>query len=374
MNINDEYKDLVNYYDQRLPGQEQTVKEVIMNLKLRDVYAMEKIRNKGQLFTPPLNLLVRGSSGSGKTHAIKTICATLGIPFVAVNITDFTSSGYVGSSLADILKSLTEAAEPYARAEIKAEKKLKEQDQPKPPPGKRIKPTPKHSDDFNDFISSILRKQSGGGKDDSEAVRKRAKMIAQTRGVVMLDEIDKILMSTGQQYNIGTSGIVREILTYLSGSIISSSEHGSFDTTNVIFICAGAFDLVKFSAIPTELLGRLPTRIVVNDPTKETFLKMIQSSVIDMWGGLNLILSNKGVGSFEIPIDVAEHMAETLERDEKIKPIGVRRLTTAVNDITKQYFVNDDIKNLPKLVLTKEVVDEVLSTIQAGLIDGTTDN
>ena len=43
MNINDEYKDLVNYYDQRSPGQEQTVKEVIMNLKLRDVYAMDKI-------------------------------------------------------------------------------------------------------------------------------------------------------------------------------------------------------------------------------------------------------------------------------------------------------------------------------------------
>ena len=443
VSIDDVQKKLTAYFDDRLIGQPELVEGIVTNIKLREIYHNNlAFAKETGIYIPPLNMLVRGKSGNGKSHSINFICRSLGLPFVSVNATDFTSSGYVGASLSDIPKMLID----------EAERILKENDQNKvgfdmPPPtqddkeieeadnrfkaiekelidlGVRMdkmgpkRPAFAHSirlyekgisyrirlcfrnktpkklyaeltegKEFTDKertkINSLLNKLStpykpysfkfdtsfidkfrlGGIKDSNPGVKE----YAQNKGIVMIDEIDKILMGKNGQYNVGTHGIIREILAYLSGSNIMCGGD-MFDTSNIIFICAGAFDMVDFKDIPTELLGRLPTRLTVKDPTEDSLYRMLTSQVVDPWGMVKLILRNKGCENFIIPNEVSKHIAESVINDEKIKPIGVRRLTAVISEIAKIYYLMDEIDK--EITLSEFVADKALKTIRDGLLE-----
>ena len=130
VSIDDVQKKLTAYFDDRLIGQPELVEGIVTNIKLREIYHNNlAFAKETGIYIPPLNMLVRGKSGNGKSHSINFICRSLGLPFVSVNATDFTSSGYVGASLSDIPKMLID----------EAERILKEKDQIKggfdvPPP------------------------------------------------------------------------------------------------------------------------------------------------------------------------------------------------------------------------------------------------
>ena len=387
-------------------------------------------------------MLVRGKSGNGKSHSINFICRSLGLPFVSVNATDFTSSGYVGASLSDIPKMLIDEAERILKENdqnkvgfdtptpARDDKDIEEADNhfkaiekelvdlgirvdklgPKRPAfahsirlyekanahkirvcfrnkmPKKLYAELTEGKDFTGkektkinsllnklclphkpyvfkFDTSFIDKFKLGKTRDSDP---EAKEYAQNKGIVMIDEIDKILMGKNGQYNVGTHGIIREILAYLSGSNIMCGGD-MFDTSNIIFICAGAFDMVDFKDIPTELLGRLPTRLTVKDPTEDSLYRMLTSQVVDPWGMVKLILRNKGCENFIISDEISRHIAKRVIEDEKIKPIGVRRLMAVISEIAKIYYLMEEIDK--EITLSEFVADKALKTIRDGLLE-----
>lgn len=486
VNISQDFDTLNEYFLRRLPGQEQIIRALLTSIKLRDICQNSSNFVDNGFMPPKLHTLVRGPSGCGKTFSINEMCRQLGIPFVAVNTTDFTSSGYVGASLTDIPQMLIEQArtifEDEKREAKRAQRKVaaeKEKEHAKNNPDADSKNTPKnnvqarahyrqilkglkfHGIDlgpiktyngnlyrtplfkdwsvFGDFITAWGKDPAGtkvpktivalintdklkaenkdeilglvdklitpiqkvkkfdlglpdGFLDDmykklgisspSEPAKRGVDEedlivnLAQTRGVILFDEFDKIFMDREGKYNVGTTGVIREILAYLSGSLIPASGYRGrysgtmFDTSGVVFICAGAFDMVSHKDIPTEVLGRLAVRCKMEHPTEDTFYKMLTYPETGVFNILRGVLTAKGVtGDGDIITDeTCKYFANLLVKDEKKRPIGIRRLTSVINILSSDVLLSKP-EDLQGFMITKELIDKYCGEIRNSLID-----
>src|SRR5271166_6562468 len=147
------------------------------------------------------NILLIGPSGSGKTHLVKSLASYLNVPLVIGDATSLTEAGYVGEDVESLLSKLIQVAE--------------------------------------------------------------GDMDAAQRGIVYIDEIDKI-KTTGSGFKDMRLGVQHSLLKMLEGTIATVPPAGGykhpaqpgipFDTTNVLFICGGAF--VGLDDIIAKRLGR----------------------------------------------------------------------------------------------------------------------
>ena len=147
------------------------------------------------------NILLVGPSGSGKTHLVRSLASYLNVPLVIGDATSLTEAGYVG-------------------------------------------------DDVESLLSKLIQVTEG----DIEVAQ---------RGIVYIDEIDKIQRS-GSGFKDLRQGVQHALLKMLEGTIATVPPAGGyrhpaqpgvpFDTTNVLFICGGAF--VGLEEIIGKRLGR----------------------------------------------------------------------------------------------------------------------
>ena len=93
------------------------------------------------------------------------------------------------------------------------------------------------------------------------------------KGIVFIDEIDKIADTSISDDNIGKIGVQRDLLALLDGTEVDT-KYGTVRTENIMFITAGAFSLNKVSDLMPELLGRLPIQIRL-EPMNLKMLKAI---------------------------------------------------------------------------------------------------
>ena len=203
-------------------------------------------RIKYNLNVDKSNVLMIGPSGCGKTLLAKTLAKIIDVPFAIVDATVYTEAGYVGEDVENILLRLLQNA------------------------------------NYNKELAEC--------------------------GIVFIDEIDKLSRKSENPSitrDVSGEGVQNSLLKIIEGNQINISPHGgrkhpyqeyiSFDTSNVLFICAGAFDglkfeksintlgfmktnknqdidvnseLIKYGLIP-ELLGRLPVLVKMDQLSKE---------------------------------------------------------------------------------------------------------
>ncbi|MBQ6750811.1 MAG: ATP-dependent Clp protease ATP-binding subunit ClpX [Bacteroidaceae bacterium] len=289
-------KEIKEYLDRYVIGQDAAK----MTLSVAVYNHYKRLNHPGETDDVELeksNIIMVGSTGTGKTLLARTIAKMLVVPFAMVDATVLTEAGYVGEDVESLLARLLQAAD--------------------------------------------------GDVKQAE------------RGIVFIDEIDKIARKGDNPSitrDVSGEGVQQGLLKLLEGSIVNVPPQGGrkhpeqqfiqVDTRNILFICGGAFD-----GIEKRIAQRLNTHVVGFDAARNV-AKIDKSNMMQYIAPMDL----KSFGL--IPeiigrLPILTHL-EPLDR-KALRSI----LTEPKNSIVRQYIKMFEIDGV-KLVFEEEVLDYVV--------------
>ncbi|MGL2397150.1 HslU--HslV peptidase ATPase subunit [Helicobacter pylori] len=199
---------------------------------------------------------------------------------------------------------------------------------------------------------------------DGEAIKMEGLKRAESSGVIFIDEIDKIAVSSkeGSRQDPSKEGVQRDLLPIVEGSVVNT-KYGSIKTEHILFIAAGAFHLSKPSDLIPELQGRFPLRVELENLTEEIMymiLTQTKNSIIKQYQAL---LKVEGVGiAFED--DAIKELAKlSYNANQKSEDIGARRLHTTIEKVLEDISFEAEDYFGQKVTITKELVQSKLEDL-----------
>lgn len=350
---NEEFSDLViptpeeikAYLDEYVIGQNEAKKVLsvaVYNHYKRIKYA-ERIKESG-VEIDKSNILIIGPTGTGKTLLARTLAKKLNVPFAIADATTLTEAGYVGEDVENILLKLIEAADYDIK---KAEK-----------------------------------------------------------GIVFIDEIDKIAKKSENvsiTRDVSGEGVQQALLKIIEGTVASVPPQGGrkhpnqemlkIDTSNILFICGGAFvgldkviekrtsvsnmgfgakveeneekdlgslfkllhpdDLVKFGLIP-EFIGRLPIHVSLDNLKEEDLVRILtepKNSIIRQYT-TSFALDN-------IKLTFTDDAIKAIAKKSFEQKTGARGLRSIVENLMMNISYSvPSMKNVKEVIVSKECLTE----------------
>ncbi|RVY51074.1 HslU--HslV peptidase ATPase subunit [Helicobacter pylori] len=201
---------------------------------------------------------------------------------------------------------------------------------------------------------------------DSEAIKMEGLKRAESSGVIFIDEIDKIAVSSkeGSRQDPSKEGVQRDLLPIVEGSVVNT-KYGPIKTEHILFIAAGAFHLSKPSDLIPELQGRFPLRVELENLTEEIMYMILTQTKTSIIKQYQALLKVEGVGiAFED--DAIKELAKlSYNANQKSEDIGARRLHTTIEKVLEDISFEAEDYSGQKVTITKELVQSKLEDLVA---------
>lgn len=214
----------------------------------------------------------------------------------------------------------------------------------------------------------ILTEEAADEMVDMEVVKDRAIHYAEERGIIFIDEIDKIAGRTGASGgpDVSREGVQRDILPIVEGATVKT-KYGQVKTDHILFMAAGAFHVSKPSDLIPELQGRFPIRVELSSLTKEDLRKILTEPRQALIRQYTALLDTEGlhVTFAEDALDTIAEIAS--EVNLETEDIGARRLYTILERVLEDLsFAAPDIEE-KEMVVDSDYVREKLGRIRENI-------
>ncbi len=210
----------------------------------------------------------------------------------------------------------------------------------------------------------LLKNEASENLLDMEQIKQEALKKAQEEGIIFIDEIDKIAVSSSSsgRQDPSKEGVQRDLLPIVEGSTVST-KWGPIKTDHILFIAAGAFHLSKPSDLIPELQGRFPLRVELDSLDEEALYKILSQTKNSLIKQYQALLAVEGV-ELEFTDDALRAIARyAYNANQKLEDIGARRLHTVVENLLEDISFEADEHKGERIVIDKEFVDEKLGEI-----------
>ena len=207
----------------------------------------------------------------------------------------------------------------------------------------------------------LIQEESSKMVNDSD-INSEALRLAESSGIIFIDEIDKITSKSQQSGEVSREGVQRDILPIVEGSQVNT-KYGAIQTDHILFIASGAFHLSKPSDLIPELQGRFPIRVELDDLTAADFVKILKEPNNALVKQYIALLGTEGIKiTFTLEaIDRIAEMAFQVNRDTD--NIGARRLHTILEKLLEDLLFEASEIQLAEITITEAYVDEKLAAI-----------
>ncbi len=201
---------------------------------------------------------------------------------------------------------------------------------------------------------------------DSESIKMEGLKRAESSGVIFIDEIDKIAVSSkeGGRQDPSKEGVQRDLLPIVEGSVVNT-KYGSIKTEHILFIAAGAFHLAKPSDLIPELQGRFPLRVELESLTEEIMYMILTQTKTSIIKQYQALLKVEGV---EIAFEdnaIKELAKLSYNANQKSEDIGARRLHTTIEKVLEDISFEAEDYSEQNVTITKELVQSKLEDLVA---------
>ena len=212
-----------------------------------------------------------------------------------------------------------------------------------------------------DAIQVLLQEETDKlvNKDD---ISQEALKLAETNGIIFIDEIDKITSKSQNTGEVSREGVQRDILPIVEGSQVST-KYGAIQTDHILFIASGAFHVSKPSDLIPELQGRFPIRVELNDLTEDDFVRILTEPNNAMLKQYIALLATEDVNITFTQEAIRKMAFIATEVNQETDNIGARRLHTIMEKLLEDLLFEASEIPGTDITITEHYVDEKLEKI-----------
>jgi len=195
---------------------------------------------------------------------------------------------------------------------------------------------------------------------DQEKITQEARTRAQESGIIFIDEMDKIANREGKGssgIDVSREGVQRDLLPIVEGTTVNT-KWGPIDTTHILFVGAGAFNVSKPQDLIPELQGRFPIRVELEALSGEDFVRILTEPKNALVTQYIQLLGTENV-TLEFSSDAVARIAEiAAAANKQSENIGARRLQTVMERLLEDISFDADTRSGTNVAIDREYVDE----------------